>query len=263
MALRELAIQSSQLGRHEEALNLWKELLKLQPQSAEAHLNIGTACWNLARYAEAADFADKALQLDPTLKEARFNRAIALLLAGQGGRNQVDSAGGCGAAPGISGGSILALRGPCLSGGAISNRKCPQYTYSSGHGRIHRRVISRYCQAAALCITCRLCAPDSGGGIASGVCQLRNRVAAGELSLRRCIKFFRDFRGRLQPWRLRSMRCQGCLYFRAKNRWRRSGRRVLVYAAALSASTGFGRVRNPAAMLLLMLMRIVNFSGAG
>jgi tetratricopeptide (TPR) repeat protein len=83
VALRELAIQSSQLGRHEEALNLWKELLKRQPQSAEAHLNIGTACWNLAHYAEAADFADKALRLDPTLKEARFNRAIALLLVGK------------------------------------------------------------------------------------------------------------------------------------------------------------------------------------
>ena len=83
VALRELAIQSSQLGRHEEALNLWRELLKKQPQSAEAHLNMGTACWNLARYAEAADFADKALRLDPTLKEARFNRAIALLLAGR------------------------------------------------------------------------------------------------------------------------------------------------------------------------------------
>jgi len=83
VALRELAIQSSQLGRHAEALSLWKELLKRQPQSAEAHLNIGTACWNLARYAEAAGFADKALRLDPTLKEARFNRAIALLLVGR------------------------------------------------------------------------------------------------------------------------------------------------------------------------------------
>lgn len=83
VALREFAIQCSHLGRHEEALNSWKEFLKLQPQSAEAHLNIGTACWNLARYAEAADFAEKALRLDPTLKEAKFNRALALLLEGQ------------------------------------------------------------------------------------------------------------------------------------------------------------------------------------
>jgi tetratricopeptide (TPR) repeat protein len=83
VALREFAIQSSHLGRHGEALSLWKEFLKLQPQSAEAHLNIGSACWNLARYAEAADFAQKALRLDPTLKEANFNRAIALLLVGR------------------------------------------------------------------------------------------------------------------------------------------------------------------------------------
>ena len=83
VALRELAIQSSQLGRYEEALSLWKELSKRQPQSAEAHLNMGTACWNLARYAEAAGFAGKALRLDPTLKEARFNRALALLLVGK------------------------------------------------------------------------------------------------------------------------------------------------------------------------------------
>ncbi len=83
VALRELAIQASQLGRHAEALTLWQELLKQQPQSAEAHLNIGSACWSLARYAEAADFADKALRMDPTLKEARFNRAIALLLSGK------------------------------------------------------------------------------------------------------------------------------------------------------------------------------------
>jgi tetratricopeptide (TPR) repeat protein len=83
VALRELAIQFAQLGRHEEALTLWTEFLKKQPQSAEAHLNMGTACWNLARYTEAAELARKALQLDPTLKEARFNRAIALLLAGR------------------------------------------------------------------------------------------------------------------------------------------------------------------------------------
>jgi tetratricopeptide (TPR) repeat protein len=82
-AVRELAIQSAHLGKHADALNLWRQFLKLQPISAEAHLNIGTACWNLARYAEAADFAEKALRLDPTLKEAKFNRAIALLLLGR------------------------------------------------------------------------------------------------------------------------------------------------------------------------------------
>jgi tetratricopeptide (TPR) repeat protein len=44
---------------------------------------MGTACWNLERYSEAVSFADKALRLDPTLKEAQFNRAISLLILGR------------------------------------------------------------------------------------------------------------------------------------------------------------------------------------
>jgi tetratricopeptide (TPR) repeat protein len=82
-ALKELAIQSAHLGKHKEALSLWKQFLKLQSKSAEACLNMGTACWNLARYSEAVSFADKALRLDPTLKEAQFDRAISLLMLGR------------------------------------------------------------------------------------------------------------------------------------------------------------------------------------
>jgi tetratricopeptide (TPR) repeat protein len=84
-ALKELAIQSAHLGKHQDALSLWKQFVKLQPKSAEAYLNMGTACWNLARYSEAVSFADKALRLDPTLKEAKFNRAISLLILGRAG----------------------------------------------------------------------------------------------------------------------------------------------------------------------------------
>lgn len=84
-ALKELAIQSAQIGNHSEALDLWRRFIKLQPRSAEAYLNMGTACWNLGRYAEAGSFAEKALRLDSALKEAKFNLAYALLLAGRGG----------------------------------------------------------------------------------------------------------------------------------------------------------------------------------
>jgi tetratricopeptide (TPR) repeat protein len=82
-AIKELAIQSAHLGEHEQALNLWTLYVKRQPQSAEAYLNIGTAHWNLARYAEAVSFAEKALQLDRMLKEAFFNKGIALLMLGR------------------------------------------------------------------------------------------------------------------------------------------------------------------------------------
>lgn len=87
-AIRELAIQSSHLGHHEEALKLWKQFVKRQRRSAEAYVNMGTSCWHLGRYAQALAFAQKALQVNPLLKEAQFNRALALLMMGKAGETQ-------------------------------------------------------------------------------------------------------------------------------------------------------------------------------
>ena len=79
-ALKELAIQSAQLGNHAEALDLWRRFIKLQPHSAEAYLNMGAAYCNLAMYAEAVSFSEIALRLEPSLKEAAFNMAFSMLL---------------------------------------------------------------------------------------------------------------------------------------------------------------------------------------
>jgi tetratricopeptide (TPR) repeat protein len=81
-ALREAAIQASHLGRHEEALDLWRRFSKIQPGSAEAFVNMGSAFFNLRQYTEAAACAEKATVLVPTLKEAHFNLAIAHLILG-------------------------------------------------------------------------------------------------------------------------------------------------------------------------------------
>jgi tetratricopeptide (TPR) repeat protein len=82
-ALREHAIQCAYLGKHNDALSLWKEFIKTQPRSAEAYVNMAASCWNLGSYAEAASHAEKALRIHPAMKEARFNRAVALLMLGQ------------------------------------------------------------------------------------------------------------------------------------------------------------------------------------
>lgn len=82
-AIRESAIQCSHLNRHAEAAELWRRYLDKEPRSAEAHLNLGSACWQLGRYAEALDHAKSAGRLNSTLKEAVFNRAIAELLLGR------------------------------------------------------------------------------------------------------------------------------------------------------------------------------------
>lgn len=82
-ALKEAAIQSAQLGKPAESLDLWRRYIKRNPGSAEAYLNMGAAHWNLGRYEEAAVYAKKALLFDPTLKEARFNLAFALIMMGR------------------------------------------------------------------------------------------------------------------------------------------------------------------------------------
>lgn len=85
-ALRELAIQAAQLERHAEALALWERLLESGYETAEGHVNMGTALWNLGRYEAAVRSAEAAIRIDPGMKEARFNLAMAELHCGRAER---------------------------------------------------------------------------------------------------------------------------------------------------------------------------------
>jgi len=82
-ALRESAIQAGQLGSHADALALWQRFICLQGDQAEAFVNMAGAYYNLRRYPEAAASAERAMALDPSFKEARFNAALALLMLGR------------------------------------------------------------------------------------------------------------------------------------------------------------------------------------
>jgi tetratricopeptide (TPR) repeat protein len=84
-AVKESAVQSAQLGDYAQAIALWRRFVKLRAKSAEGYLNLGAACWNLERYEEAISFSEKALQLDPHLKEAGFNLAFSMLMTGRAG----------------------------------------------------------------------------------------------------------------------------------------------------------------------------------
>jgi tetratricopeptide (TPR) repeat protein len=83
LALRELAIQAVNLEEYEDAVSLWQKVVKLQPEKADAYLNLGTVYWNLARYQEAVGAAQKAMALAPDLKEAPFNYCLSLLHLGR------------------------------------------------------------------------------------------------------------------------------------------------------------------------------------
>ncbi|MGQ9646094.1 MAG: glycosyltransferase [Thermodesulfobacteriota bacterium] len=82
-ALRELAVQASSLGRHEEAVELWEKILSLQPDNASAYLNLGHSYLQLERFEEALMASKKAMELDPKMKEAVYNFSICELCAGE------------------------------------------------------------------------------------------------------------------------------------------------------------------------------------
>jgi glycosyltransferase involved in cell wall biosynthesis len=84
-ALKEAAVQSARTGDHVEALELWRKFARLEPNSAEAYLNMGSAYWNLGRHAEAEENARIALALNPAIKEAKLNLSLALLMGGKAG----------------------------------------------------------------------------------------------------------------------------------------------------------------------------------
>jgi glycosyltransferase involved in cell wall biosynthesis len=81
-AVREMAVQAAGLGKFAEAAELWNRFLKLDPNCADAYVNMGTACWNLGDYQSAARYAEKAITLAPNLKEAQFNLALSELFLG-------------------------------------------------------------------------------------------------------------------------------------------------------------------------------------
>jgi len=70
-SLTELAVQSGgEFGKYEEALDLWKRVLKIDPGNIKALVNIGVTCLELERYEAAHTSLKIAIARNPDLKEA-------------------------------------------------------------------------------------------------------------------------------------------------------------------------------------------------
>jgi glycosyltransferase involved in cell wall biosynthesis/Tfp pilus assembly protein PilF len=81
-ALRELAVQAGVMGKQEEAIGLWRRLLKLEPRDAKALVNLSALLANAGQYDEAAATASGAVSAAPEMREAAFNLARCRLLTG-------------------------------------------------------------------------------------------------------------------------------------------------------------------------------------
>jgi GT2 family glycosyltransferase/Flp pilus assembly protein TadD len=84
----ELAVQATELGRYEEAAELWQNLLDLKmpvPPAylTRAYLNLGGVYLQLGKYSDALLISKKAFKLNPGIKEAVINYALAEFCAGE------------------------------------------------------------------------------------------------------------------------------------------------------------------------------------
>ncbi|MBF0225727.1 MAG: FkbM family methyltransferase [Desulfobacterales bacterium] len=80
--LNELAIIADNLGKQEEALNLWEKIIELKPDFAEAYLSVSTIYNRIGDYERASKAAQTAVNLDADMKEAHLNTAISKLYSG-------------------------------------------------------------------------------------------------------------------------------------------------------------------------------------
>ena len=78
MALHWLAMMRAKQQRYDEALELFQQLIDIDPSAAAAHGDMGLVLFYLGRSAEALQSFDQALSLDPTLENARANRTTLL-----------------------------------------------------------------------------------------------------------------------------------------------------------------------------------------
>ncbi|NPV05742.1 MAG: hypothetical protein HPY67_13510 [Syntrophaceae bacterium] len=78
-AVYELAVQAGRLRRFAEAIELWQRYLSLgcRDDLPLAFLNLGHAYLETGQYGRAIDASRKALAIDPGLKEAALNLAMA------------------------------------------------------------------------------------------------------------------------------------------------------------------------------------------
>ncbi len=78
-SLLEQGLKGLRSGQHEEAIASYKEAIRLKPDDAEAHYNLGSAYGNLGRYEEAVMAFKVAILLKPELVGAHYNLGLAYL----------------------------------------------------------------------------------------------------------------------------------------------------------------------------------------
>ena len=77
LGLAQKGLQLHQAGQLQEAETVYRQILDIKPDFAEAHSNLGTVLQDLGRMDEAVASYHKALAINPDYAEAHYNLGIA------------------------------------------------------------------------------------------------------------------------------------------------------------------------------------------
>lgn len=72
----EIGLQNSAKAEYSEAVDEFKQAIKLKPNYAEAHYHLGNAYFGLRRYDEALESYKKAVQIKPDYADAHYSLGI-------------------------------------------------------------------------------------------------------------------------------------------------------------------------------------------
>ncbi|MFZ4439991.1 MAG: glycosyltransferase [Syntrophales bacterium] len=78
----ELAVQSGELGKYEESIELWHKFLEFKQKEATAYFNLASHYLKLGKHEESYDCSRKSYALDPNDQSAVLSYAMAEFLAG-------------------------------------------------------------------------------------------------------------------------------------------------------------------------------------
>ncbi|MBA4389330.1 MAG: hypothetical protein C0399_00105 [Syntrophus sp. (in: bacteria)] len=82
VAIRELAVQATEIGKFDEAIDLWQQALALRADDVEALFNLAYDYMCIGKYQEALQAAKRSVELSPGTKDAVLNYALCEMLMG-------------------------------------------------------------------------------------------------------------------------------------------------------------------------------------
>lgn len=82
-SLEQLAIAAQGLGKYTEARDFWQKLLKIEPESNTAFLNMGHCYAEQGLWNEAREWSEKAVRASPESRDAQMNFATCLAMTGE------------------------------------------------------------------------------------------------------------------------------------------------------------------------------------